>query len=229
MNKNIFELPNEYWQDLVVRLAHHSTAIEGNTLTQGETKSILIDQIIPRAMSEREYYEVFNYKRYIQWLRENIDAPIDLATIKTTQGLLLNYIRDDAGEFKKTENMIIGASFIPTKPYLVIEHLQNWTQDLVYRITHAKNEDHKIQAIMESHLNFERIHPFADGNGRTGRALIVHSCLQEGIAPIVVEKEQRIEYIAALNNEDNERLFSLGKELNTKEKERMRLIQNMEI
>ena len=48
----------------MVRMAHHSTAIEGNTLTQGETKSILIDGYVPRSMDMRELYEVLNYKKY---------------------------------------------------------------------------------------------------------------------------------------------------------------------
>ena len=58
-------LSNDYFSDLLVRMAHHSTAIEGNTLTQGETKSILIDNYIPRAMNMRELNEVLNYKSYI--------------------------------------------------------------------------------------------------------------------------------------------------------------------
>lgn len=228
MKKDFVDLPDDYWQDLVVRMAHHSTAIEGNTLTQGETKSILIDRIIPRTMDEREYYEVFNYKDYIAWLRENIKTKIDLQTIKKTHGLLLDYIRDDAGEFKKTENIVLGASFLPSKPYQVIEHLQNWTDNLTYRLSQASTDDEKIRAIMESHLHFEQIHPFVDGNGRTGRALMVHSCLQEGIAPIVIEKEQRKEYITALNNEDFDNLFRLGKELNAKEDERFHIILGMQ-
>lgn len=209
--------PEEYWQDFVVRMAHHSTAIEGNRLTQDEVKRILLDRVIPRAMAEREYYEVLNYRAYSTYLRENYTRPIDLDVIKETQAILLAHIREDAGRFKQAENIILGASFVPSKPYQVIEHLQNWSDNLQYRLANAADTDDKIRAVMESHLYFERIHPFPDGNGRTGRALMVHSCLHEGIPPIVIEKEQRHEYIRALDAAATDKLFALGRALSEKE------------
>ena len=57
------KMTSEYIDDLLVRVAHHSTAIEGNTLTLGDTISILIHNYIPKGMTEREYYEVKNYKK----------------------------------------------------------------------------------------------------------------------------------------------------------------------
>ena len=78
MNKN---LPFEYMEDILVRMAHHSTAIEGNTLTQAETVSILIYNFIPRDMSEREYYEVKNYRKAFNALLE-ADKKITTQLIK---------------------------------------------------------------------------------------------------------------------------------------------------
>ena len=57
-------LSTAYLDDLMVRMAHHSTAIEGNSLTQGETKSVLIDGYVPRAIDLRELNEVLNYKAF---------------------------------------------------------------------------------------------------------------------------------------------------------------------
>lgn len=222
------KIPGNYFRDLAVRMAHHSTAIEGNTLTQGETKSILIDGIIPRQMDEREYWEVFNYRKYTEFLSNHYTNPISMDIIRETHALLLLHIRDDNGSFKKTRNVVLGASFTPSEPYQVIEHLKNWTDTLSYRLDIAKTKKEKIEAIMESHLRFEQIHPFSDGNGRTGRALIVHSCLNEGIAPIVIEKGQRNEYIAMLNNEDILGLAKLGYELHKKEAARLRVVTEME-
>lgn len=73
-----FTLPREYIDDLLVRMAHHSTAIEGNTLTQGETKSILLDNMIPRKMELREFYEVSNYKDYLLYLMDNLQGLYEL-------------------------------------------------------------------------------------------------------------------------------------------------------
>ena len=67
-----FTLPREYIDDMVVRMAHHSTAIEGNTLTQGEAKSIILDNMIPRKMDLREFYEVSNYRDYLVFLMDHI-------------------------------------------------------------------------------------------------------------------------------------------------------------
>lgn len=58
-------ISSEYLQDLLVRMAHHSTAIEGNSLSLGETKSILIDGYIPRPIELRELNEVNNYKNIL--------------------------------------------------------------------------------------------------------------------------------------------------------------------
>lgn len=220
-------MKKEYLDDLVVRMAHHSTAIEGNTLTQGETKSILIDDIIPRQMGNREYYEVFNYRKFMKWLGENYKEPMSIKKIKEIHKILLENIRDDNGKFKKIKNIVLGASFTPTPPYMVIESLGNWIENLEFALKEANSKEEKIDAIMESHLRFEHIHPFSDGNGRVGRALIVLYCLKESIPPVVIEKGQRERYIAALNNEDKKELKLLGIELSEKEKFRQKLIKDM--
>lgn len=218
------KLFQEYIDDMVVRMAHHSTAIEGNTLTQGETKSILLENFIPRQMNAREFFEVSNYRKYINYLIDTYKEPITLETIKKTQSILLENLRDDAGKFKTTKNIVLGADFTPVEPYQVPEALKNWTDTLSYRLEIATSDDDKIRAIMESHLQFELIHPFPDGNGRTGRALMIHSCLQSGIAPIIIEKSDKDRYIAALNTQNREELYQLGKELASKEMERYTII-----
>lgn len=220
-------MKKEYLDDLVVRMAHHSTAIEGNTLTQGETKSILIDDVIPRQMGNREFYEVFNYRNFIKYLDKNYKEKMTIEGIKEIHKILLENIRDDNGKFKKIKNIVLGASFTPTPPYMVIESLGNWIENLDFALKNAHSKEEKIGAIMESHLRFEHIHPFSDGNGRVGRALIVLYCLKENIPPIVIEKEQREQYIAALNNEDKKELRNLGIELSEKERIRQKLIKGM--
>ena len=214
-------MTDEYLQDLMVRMAHHSTAIEGNSLTQGETKSVLIDEYIPRPMDLRELNEVLNYKALLPYLLEHQGEEITLSGIKDINEIIMNNIDSRGGQFKVIANAIIGADFTPTPPYMVPEELKKWVDDLSWRLENSADEDRKIFSIMDQHLRFERIHPFADGNGRTSRALIIWSCLHEGLTPIIIEKEQRKAYINALNRSDAKGLFSLAKEIQEKEKERM--------
>ena len=216
---------NDYLDDLLVRTAHHSTAIEGNTLTQGEVKSILIDGYIPRAMNLRELNEVINYKSFMQYIRDNLHSlpPLSLERIKNIHFLLCqNAIDGVAGTFKTIPNMIIGASFTPTQPYMVITELQEWILNLEAQLESQVKEG-IIEAICRQHIAFERIHPFSDGNGRVGRALMVYICLQKGIAPIVVTKEDKAEYISYLNTEDVNGLTKFSLKLNADEEARINL------
>ena len=223
------KLSCSYVDDMLVRTAHHSTAIEGNTLTQYEAKCILLDGIIPRAMDEREFYEVKNYKKYMGFLTDNYPKEITVQIIKDTHSYLLQDIREDKGAFKTVRNVIIGTDFIPTEPYLVPAELKNWCHTLENRLNISNTVEEKIEVIMEQHLRFERIHPFSDGNGRTGRALIVHSCLQQGIAPIIIRKSDRQLYMNLLSELDIKGLTEMGIRLSNEEQTRMKIINNTEL
>ena len=223
------KLSYSYVDDMLVRTALHSTSIEGNTLTQYEAMCILLECFIPRAMHEREFYEVKNYKKYMGFLTDTYPKEITVQIIKDTHNCLLQDIREDAGAFKTVHNIIVGTDFMPTEPYLVPLELENWCHTLEYRLSLSNTVEEKIEVIMEQHLRFERIHPFSDGNGRTGRALIVHSCLQQGIAPIIINKSDRQLYMNLLSALDIKGLTKLGIRLSNEEHTRMKIINNAEL
>ena len=223
---DIAALSMDYWDDLMVRMAHHSTAIEGNTLSQGDTKSLQLDGYIPRAMDLREMHEVLNYKRFMDFLQQSLakERALSLNFIKEVHAVLCkDAIEGVAGRFKEIPNLVVGADFVPTPPYLVPTDLQNWLLDLAAQLAAAKSAEDKIAAICRQHIRFERIHPFSDGNGRVGRALIVYSCLQEKEAPIVIPVEERKRYMNYLNTEDLQGFVAFAKELQNEEEERLRL------
>lgn len=228
MNNSIIDkMTNEYINDLLVRAAHHSTAIEGNTLTLGDTISILIHNYIPKGMSEREYYEVKNYKKAFEFLLKS-DKIISTNLIKDYHKYIMENLREDNGEFKKIQNIILGSVIETTKPYLVPTVIEDWCQNLKYRLNNAKTNEEKIEAILDQHIKFEKIHPFGDGNGRTGRLLIIHSCLKENLAPILIPKEEKGKYINFLTSENLKEFVKWGIELEKKEKERIELFYNKE-
>ena len=220
------ELSQLYIENMLIRMAHHSTAIEGNPLTEAEVRQVVtcecihegtsdgipdgISDRIPDGMDSREYDEVRNYTDYIPYLMTVHEEPISLQIIKETHRHLMENIAHDAGAFKTIHNVILGANFIPTEPYLVLSELKNWCDTLAYRLEIAKTLEEIIEAIMEQHLRFERIHPFSDGNGRTGRALIVHSCLQQNIPPIIIPKEMGSQYIQMMGDRNVKGLTEMG-------------------
>lgn len=228
LNENLKHITEEYKADLLVRMTHHSTAIEGNTLTQAETISILLHNYIPRDMSEREYYEVKNYRKAFNYLLET-DRELTTDIIKKYNKHIMENLRDDNGEFKKTQNIILGSDFETTKPYLVPTVIEDWCQNLKYRLDNAKTKEDKVEVILDQHIKFEKIHPFGDGNGRTGRLLIIHSCLKEGIEPIIIPKEEKGKYIHILATEDIKQFKKWGLELQEKEKERMLKFLNKKV
>lgn len=221
------KLPFEYMEDMLVRIAHHSTAIEGNTLTQAETISILIHNFIPRDMSEREYYEVKNYRKAFNTLLE-ADRKITTELIKKYNKYIMENLHDLNGKFKTTQNLILGAEFEPTKPYLVPFEIEDWCNNLSYRLENAKTNEEKVEIIMDQHIKFEKIHPFNDGNGRTGRLLIIHSCLKEDLEPIIIPKGEKGKYINLLASENLKELTKWALQLQEKERDRIEKFSNKE-
>ena len=221
------KLPFEYMEDILVRIAHHSTAIEGNTLTQAETISILIHNFIPRDMSEREYYEVKNYRKVFNTLLE-ADRKITTELIKKYNKYIMENLHDLNGKFKTTQNLILGVEFEPTKPYLVPFEIEDWCNNLSYRLENAKTNEEKVEIIMDQHIKFEKIHPFNDGNGRTGRLLIIHSCLKEDLEPIIIPKEEKGKYINLLASENLKELTKWALLLQEKERDRIEKFSNKE-
>ena len=220
-------MTDEYIQDLLVRMAHHSTAIEGNTLSQADTTSILLYNYIPGDTTEREYYEVKNYKKTLTLLLEN-NEEMSPNLIKQYHKLIMENLVDNNGEYKKIQNIIVGSSFETTKPYLVPTTIQEWCDNYNFRIKNAKNDIEKVEIILDQHIKFEKIHPFSDGNGRTGRILIIDSCLKENLAPIIIPKEDKGKYISFLSNENSADFSEWGIQLQKLEIERIETFYNKE-
>ena len=111
-----------------------------------------------------------------------------------------------------------GAEHIPPKP--------NQVNQLMMQLVYEYNHDDDVDPYLREarfHIRFERIHPFEDGNGRTGRILVNRGLLQAGLAPVVVPFERRAEYHAMLAGGDPDGLAEMFRSLSHDEEERIAL------
>ena len=214
----------EYFLDLSVRMIHHSNAIEGNTLTLNETATIILDSTIPGSKSVSEVFEVLNHKKAIDYMISELEneKKLDIYMIKKINKEILDRLNDNARNFKNSSNAIIGADFETSTPSQAPALIKNWIENLNYRLELCKNNNEKLLEILHSHIEFERIHPFSDGNGRTGRLIMLYLCFQEKISPFVIEKGDRALYMNYLREQNTDIIFERVKELQAFEERRMK-------
>lgn len=224
----IEKLTKEYLDDLLVRLAHHSSAIEGNTITLNQTVSIILNDTIPGSINKREFYEVENHKQAFEYIQHNLlnGEKLSLGVIKEIHRLLLDHLDFNRGNFKNISNAIVGAEFDTASPEQTPNLMYQWLNNYEYLMENAETEEEKIRIILEKHIEFERIHPFNDGNGRTGRMIMLYSLLENNLPPIIISKELKPRYILGLAEQDTDLLYNLVQPLIDKEKDRMQKFQN---
>lgn len=223
---NLFS--EEYMDDLLVRLAHHSSAIEGNTITLNETVSIILNDTIPGSINKREFYEVENHKQAFEYIQHCLlnEEKLSIGIIKEIHRLLLDHLDYNRGNFKNISNAIIGAEFDTASPEQTPTLMFQWLKNYEYLMENAKTEEEKIKIILEKHIEFERIHPFNDGNGRTGRMVMLYSLLENNIPPIIITKELKPKYILGLSEKNVNMLYEMSKPLIEKERDRMIKFEN---
>ncbi|TGA99012.1 Fic family protein [Sporolactobacillus shoreae] len=203
----------EYKRDLLTRFAHHSSAIEGNGLSQTDVNSILLYQTLPEKMIPiREFLEVENHRLAFEFMFNNLekDQPISIALINGIHEKLMDRIHQEKGHFKTQDNGILEANFKTVPATRVSLKMKQWVENLIFEEQIAKSDDDIIRLALENHIHFERIHLFMDGNGRTGRMLMMYFLMKHHIAPLIIKKDERTEYIRILDNQDVEGFFTLA-------------------
>jgi len=217
MNKFLEAIKNkDYYENFITRSVKSSNAIEGNTLSYAETYSILfVDESLPlQNVNPRELYEAINLKYALTHSLKNIGKLDNGIIIKINEFINKN-IKETTG-FRKGKVFIKGADFVPPEPFLVPSKMS----ELLYNYENSALP--LIENIANFHINFEHIHPFEDGNGRTGRVLINHELISSGEIPIVIPEEKRIEYFEYLANYDVDGLANMIRELQRFEIKKMK-------
>ncbi len=211
----------DYAEDVLVRLAHHSSAIEGNTITLGETVTLLVDELSPPGRSIREVYEVANHREGLVVALRAItdDEPLTEQLVREMHASLMDHLVADRGEYKSSGNAIVGATFTPTPPERVPEAMRQWAEQASWQ-TRSLDGAPLLEAIAGNHILLERIHPFSDGNGRTGRIVVAYQTIVRFGAPAIITADMRAEYLRLLADEDAAGLATLLARLLADELER---------
>lgn len=186
----------EIYELFLIKFAVSSTSIEGNTITLPQASKLLTENILPKNKTLREVYDLQNTKTVFFELLDN-PPPLSHETIKNIHDKLLDNI--DARKGYRTHDIhILGQPFKPSPARYVradMELLLKW---------YAQNENkmHPLALVILFHHKFENIHPFSDGNGRTGRILMNLILLSKGYPPLIIPKTKREEYLSVMSEAD---------------------------
>ena len=207
-----------YFEDFISRSTYHSNAIEGSTLTYAETYAILYNDnsFKIEGKEPREIYEAINHKEALNIVFENLQEKreFDERFIKKLNETINKNIKETSG-FGKVQVFIQGSDYIPPEPEKV-PNLMNY-----YVYNYNNDIEDIFLKIAKYHIEFEKIHPFEDGNGRTGRLLLNYELLKNDLPPVVISKDERVKYFEFIRKNDSSGLAEWFKELSNAEEQRM--------
>jgi Fic family protein len=168
-------------------LVYNSNAIENSTLTLKETERILLELEVTRNVSVRELFEAKNLARVNEYLRTKPNFELTIENILLLHHMLIGGINDSiAGRFRKENEYVRVGTHIAPAP----EHVEQLLENLII-IYSSSHDRYFLDNIAYYHLEFERIHPFCDGNGRIGRVLINQQLAQLGYPPVIIRNKSK--------------------------------------
>ena len=190
----------ELYKQFVIDFAFNTTSIEGNTIRLQEAKKLLEEQKTPKDKSIREIYDVQNTEKvFLSVLKKKEEITPEF--VIAIHDSLLEQIDVRTG-YRVHDIRIIGSRF-DVSPARYVKTDMN----LLLKWWNETKTLHPFVKAILFHQKFERVHPFADGNGRTGRMLLNYMLLKEGYPPCIIRRKKREEYIRALRSADEADLF----------------------
>lgn len=179
-------------------LAYNSNKIEGSTLTEEQTASLFDNGTLPKSddyYRAKDVEEMNGHFLMFNKMLDTLDEPLTRELIKQFHYELKSGVFEDRangyaiGDYKKRPNMI--GMYRTVRP-------DDVAQEMFLLMEWYGNQKVDISVLAEFHARYESIHPFQDGNGRTGRLILFRECLKNGILPIVIEDANRNEYLESL-------------------------------
>ncbi|CAM5181602.1 hypothetical protein OURE66S_00678 [Oligella ureolytica] len=182
--------------DLRLRYIYHTNAIEGNSLSLIETKVILSDGVTVGGKKLSEHLEAINQAEALAFLEESVKNNIEISQsfIRELHCYVLNHDEKNRGRYRESSVFIEGSATVTALPSTIQASLDSIVSD--YSVN--KEQYGLITAVARFHAGFEEIHPFNDGNGRTGRLLMNLELLKGGYPITIIEQQDRPEYYESL-------------------------------
>lgn len=178
-----------------VGLTYSSNALEGNTLTESETKVVLEDGITIGGRSLREHLEATGHASAYDFMLAIAEAAIisEDDILKLHRLFYESIDREVAGAYRSLPVIITGTDYIPPAPELIPGRMNTYFQDL----GEMRNRLHPVHFAAHAHAGIANIHPFVDGNGRTARLAMNAALLQTGFVITILPPVLRQKYILA--------------------------------
>ena len=183
-------------EDFAISYTYNSNAIEGNTLTERETYLIIKDNMsiegkpLNYQMDVVGHQKAFNYIQSLATVKQSLTEE----TIKEIHRMVLISNAEAGGRYRDVDVYISGSDVILPSA----EHVPDRMRLLIEQHNTVMQDWHIVRRTAMFHLLFESVHPFVDGNGRTGRLLINLDLLDNGYPPIDVKLQDRQRYYYCL-------------------------------
>jgi len=173
---------------------YHSNAIEGSTLTLHETSLVLLEGLTVDKKPLRDHLDAVGHKHAFEYVMgiSKSKEPLSERDIKDIHSQVLMDDVQNRGRYRQAE--IRGALDEPPPPVLIPDKMEKLLE------SYAADNRHPVEKIAQFHLDFEHIHPFIDGNGRTGRLLLNLELIKSGYAPVNVKFQDRERYISCFRD-----------------------------
>ena len=176
---------------------YHTNATEGSTMTENDVREVVYENHVLRNRTAIEQREAINHQAALYFVLDELmeggggfEFTPDL--IKALHLRLMNGIVSDAGFWRNHGVRVSGSRVARANYARILELIEQWCG-----MVNDETMD-KIGLMARSHAEFERIHPFSDGNGRTGRLLLLALALKLGVVPPILRKERRMAYYSYL-------------------------------
>ena len=182
-------------EEFLVDYTYNSNAIEGNTLTLQET-ALVLEGVTIDQKPLKDHLEAVGHRDAFLYVEDLVrdKTPFSEQIVKQIHTLVLMDRPEDRGIYRRIPVRISGAYRVPTDPLFVPEQMEQ----LIFEFQ-GKQNMHPIERAALFHLKFEGIHPFIDGNGRTGRLILNLMLMWAGYLPINVKYSDRQKYYEAFD------------------------------